>query len=179
MGAINRDCLNMLEVERIMRVDHAGEFGAIQIYRAQRLVAKLFYRDIVAQLDVMLEHEQAHFGLFDGWLKTNKVRHCYALWFWAAGGFMLGLFTALLGRKAIWVCTDAIESTVLHHLVGQLDFLQQHDTAAYQAVLSIKTDEEDHQQHGATHGSKSWIYWPIHWVVKSTTTTAIWLSTKL
>ncbi|WDD97448.1 demethoxyubiquinone hydroxylase family protein [Thalassomonas actiniarum] len=169
----------MKEVERIIRVDHAGEFGAINIYRSQMLIANLLYKDIKPKLAEMLEHEKEHFQRFDLWLQNNEVRHCYALWFWAFGGFVLGIITALLGRKSIWVCTNAIESTVLHHLDEQLNYLKLNSTTAYEAVLSIKSDEEEHQRYGQLHGSNSFIYLPIHWVVKYSTKFAIWLSTKL
>lgn len=169
----------MIEVERILRVDHAGEFGAINIYRSQLFVARYLYKDIVPKLEEMLSHEKKHFNTFDRILKSRNIRHCYALYFWAFGGITLGILTALAGRKAIWVCTDSIESTVLHHLDWQLDFLSQHDTEAYDAVMSIKADEEEHQDFGQTHGSKSFVYKPIFWVVRQSTEFAIWMSTKL
>jgi ubiquinone biosynthesis monooxygenase Coq7 len=169
----------MKEVERIIRVDHAGEYGAIQIYSAQLMISRLFYKDIVPKLEEMLTHEKQHFQTFDTLLKARGVRHCYALRLWAFGGFMLGLFTALLGRNAIWVCTNSIESTVLHHLEWQLSFLNEHDQEAHDAVLSIKADEEAHQEFGQNNGTESFIYKPIFWIVRKSTETAIWLSTKL
>jgi ubiquinone biosynthesis monooxygenase Coq7 len=169
----------MKEVHRIIRVDHAGEYGAINIYSAQLIIARLFYKDIVAQLEEMLSHEKAHFKTFDQLLKKRAIRHCYALRLWALGGFMLGLFTALAGRNAIWVCTNSIETTVLHHLQWQLSFLKEHDEEAHDAVLSIKSDEEAHQAFGQNNGSESIGYRPIFWLVRKSTECAIWLSTKL
>ncbi|TQF70077.1 demethoxyubiquinone hydroxylase family protein [Pseudoalteromonas luteoviolacea] len=167
------------EVQRIIRVDHAGERGAICIYRAQRFIAQLFYRDLVKHLDEMLAHEKVHFDTFNTWLRVNHVRHCYALWLWSLGGYLLGVITALMGKKAIWVCTQAVESTVLHHLDWQLEYLEVHDQSAFQAVISIKKDEEEHLNLGVNLGSNSIIYLPIRLVVKSSTKFAIWLSTKL
>ncbi|KZN62829.1 hypothetical protein N473_18110 [Pseudoalteromonas luteoviolacea CPMOR-1] len=167
------------EVKRIIRVDHAGERGAISIYKSQRFIARFFYKDIVAQLDEMLAHEKKHFDTFNSWLVSNQVRHCYALWLWSLGGYVLGFITALLGRKAIWVCTEAVETTVLHHLDWQLDFLEQHDLSAHEAVVSIKADEEQHQNLGFLNGSNGMRYLPIQLVVKYSTRFAIWLSTKL
>ena len=95
------------------------------------------------------------------------------------GGAILGLLTALAGRDAIWVCTDSIESTVLHHLDRQLDFLAKHDAEVHEAVMSIKVDEEDHQEFAQSNGSNSFIYKPIFGVVRKSTEFAIWLSTKL
>ncbi len=169
----------MKEVERILRVDHAGEYGAINIYKAQLIVARLLYRDIVSQLADMLAHEQTHYSTFNNLLTTRSIRRCYAIHFWAFGGFMLGLFTAILGRNAIWVCTNSIESTVLHHLDWQLEFLSKNDLEAHAAVLSIKADEEAHQEFGATNGKNSLVYRPIFFIVRQATEFAIWLSTKL
>ena len=169
----------MKEIERIIRVDHAGEFGAINIYRSQIFVAKLFYRDIVQQLEEMLAHEKEHYSTFDNLLISRNIRHCYALYLWAFGGATLGLFTGLLGRNAIWVCTNSIETTVLHHLEWQLEFLAKHDSEAHSAVLSIKADEEEHQAFGQSQSTNSIVYQPIFWTVRKSTEFAIWLSTKL
>lgn len=89
---------------------------------------------------------------------ARSIRHCYAL-----GDFLLGLFTALLGRNAIWVCTDSIESTVLHHLEWQLEFLIKNDLEVYAAVLSIKVDEESHREFGQINGKNLFgaaSFWP-------------------
>ncbi len=99
--------------------------------------------------------------------------------FLAFGGTLLGLLTAIAEKNTIWVCTDSIESTVLHHLDWQLDFLELHDHEVYEAVLSIKADEEAHQEFGQSHGSRSAMYRPVFWVVRQSTELAIWLSTKL
>ena len=169
----------MKEVERILRVDHAGEYGAINIYRAQLLVARIFYKDIAAQLEEMLSHEEVHFATFNKILISRSIRHCYAIHFWALGGFMLGLFTAIIGRNAIWVCTHSIESTVLHHLEWQLDFLSKNDLEVHDAVLSIKADEEAHREFGQENGNSSLVYRPIFYIVRQATEFAIWLSAKL
>lgn len=168
----------MKEVERILRVDHAGEYGAINIYKAQLVVARIFYKDIVPKLEEMLSHERAHFSTFNKILVSRSIRSCYAIHFWAIGGFILGLSSALLGRNVIWVCTNSIESTVLHHLKWQLEFLREHDIEVYEAVLSIKADEEAHQEFGQTNGKNASIYQPIFFIV-SATEFAIWLSAKL
>lgn len=145
----------MKEIERIIRVDHAGERGAIGIYSAQLTVAWILYRDMVPVLEDMLSHEREHFRTFDRLLQVRDICLCYGLAFWALGGAMLGTFTALLGRNAVWACTDSIETTVLHHLQWQLAFLEVHDVEAHAAVLSIKRDEENHQEMGRQNGSQS------------------------
>jgi len=167
------------EIDRILRVDHAGECGAINIYTAQLLIARILYKDIVPNLEEMISHERKHFETFDNLLVSRSIRHCNALRLWAFGGFSLGLITALIGRNAIWICTDSVETTVLHHLDGQLEFLHKHDSVAYDAVLSIKADEESHQDFGHNNSTKSFIHKPIFSTVQKSTEFAIWLSTKL
>lgn len=167
------------EVERIIRVDHAGEHGAIRIYTAQLTIANILYKDIAPLLREMLQHELSHHETFSALLHKRKVRTCYALPIWAVGGYTLGLITAMFGRNAIWVCTASIESTVLHHLEWQLEYLKAVDVEAHNAVASIKSDEEEHLQHGNQRGKTGFIYLPIFVVVRYSTKFAIWLSTKL
>lgn len=167
------------EVARILRVNHAGEKGAIQIYKAQALVARYFFPDLQAQLRHMRAHEQEHFQVFDDILKRREIRSCYSLFLWSMGGSILGAVTALLGRRAIGVTTDAVETTVLDHLEWQLDFLKNTDAEVYEAVQGIRASELEHREWGKETGHTSVLYAPIRWVVSGTTAFAIWLSTKL
>lgn len=169
----------MKEIERILRLDQAGEYGAIHIYSAQLLIARLFYKNIVANLEEMISHEKEHYQIFNKLLRDRGMRPFHSIRFWAIGGFAMGLITAILGRKAIWICTDAVETTVLHHLEWQLEFLSQHDPEAHAAVLSIVADEESHQQFGQNNGRNSFLYKPIFFIVKRSTEFAIWVSAKL
>jgi len=96
------------------------------------------------------------------------------------GGRLLGSFTALLGERAIWVCTAAIENTVNQHLDHQVAVLSQSDPEALAAVESIRRDEEEHEDHAVRNGGEGGgLYRALRWLVKSTTSFAIWLSTKL
>ena len=167
-------------VDQILRVDHAGECGAIRIYRSQIAIARLLHPSCVNDLSRMLEHELRHFQTFDGLLRSRGIRRCYALPLWMIGGWMLGSFTALLGQKAIWVCTAAIENTVNQHLDHQVAVLAASDPEALAAVESIRRDEAEHEAHAVDHGGESrGLYTALRWVVKGATSLAIWLSTKL
>jgi ubiquinone biosynthesis monooxygenase Coq7 len=97
---------------------------------------------------------------------------------WAVGGFLLGFVTASLGRKAIWICTDAVETTVLQHLEWQLELLCKNDSQVHTAILSIVADEKSHQEFGQSHGENSLWYVPIFFVVRKATEFAIRLSMK-
>ena len=167
-------------VEQILRVDHAGECGAIQIYRSQIAVARLLHPQCVDALAGMLEHELRHFRIFDTLLKQRKIRTCYALPLWKVGGWILGSLTAVLGEKAIWVCTAAIENTVNQHLDHQVAALSANDPEALLAVQSIRRDEKEHEEHALQHGGYGrGLYRVLRWAVKGATSLAIWLSTKL
>jgi ubiquinone biosynthesis monooxygenase Coq7 len=168
----------MKEIERILKLDQAGEYGAIQIYSAQLRIARLFYKDIISILEEMIAHEKQHYKTFSALLNDRSVRAFRTIKLWAVGGFILGFVTAILGRKAIWICTDAVETAVLHHLEWQLAFLCKNDAEAHQAVLSIVDDEKSHQEFGQSHGKNSVLYAPIFFVVRKATEFAIWLSMK-
>lgn len=167
-------------VGQILRVDHAGECGAINIYRSQIFISRLFHPQCVPALEEMLSHERRHFATFDAMLKARGLRHCYGLPFWKAGGLTLGTVTALFGERAIWVCTAAIEHTVNEHLEHQVEFLSKSDPEALAAVQSIRRDEEAHEDHALEHGGRSGgLYRVLHFFVRGATSFAIWLSTKL
>jgi ubiquinone biosynthesis monooxygenase Coq7 len=167
-------------VDQILRVDHAGECGAIRIYRSQIAVAQILHPECVPELRRMLEHELRHFETFDSMLRARGIRSCYALPLWMIGGWMLGAFTALLGKKAIWVCTAAIENTVNQHLDHQVEVLSRSDPEALAAVESIRRDEEEHEGHALNNGGEGrGLYRVLRLLVKGSTGLAIWLSTKL
>ena len=169
----------MKEIERILKLDQAGEYGAIYIYSAQLLISRILYKNIVSKLEEMISHEKEHYKTFNNLLIARSMQPFQTIKFWAVGGFVLGLFTAILGRKAIWICTDAVETTVLHHLEWQLEFLSKNDSEVHTAVLSIVDDEKSHQEFGQSHGENSLFYGPIFFIVTKSTEFAIWLSTKL
>ena len=168
----------MKEIERILKLDQAGEYGAIQIYSAQLLLARLFYKDIISQLDEMIVHEKEHYKIFTDLLVARSIQPFRTIKLWAIGGFVLGFVTAILGRTPVWICTDAVETAVLHHLEWQLEFLGKNDSQAHLAVLSIVADEKSHQEFGRSHGESSRLYAPIFFVVSKATDFAIWLSMK-
>ena len=112
-----------LTIARIVRVNHAGEFGAIRIYSAQIMVAKRFWPDCVPSLSEMLGHERTHCAAFRAAMPARRSRPCRVMQFWSWGGWLLGFVTALLGPQGIWACTAAVEAAVHRHLDDQLFFL--------------------------------------------------------
>src|SRR5258708_27652844 len=136
-----------LTVARIVRVNHAGEFGAIRIYSAQIIVASKFFPEIVPALATMMGHEKIHCAKFLAAMPERNARPCRVMSFWSWGGWGLGLLTPLMGRQAIWICTAAVQAAVHRHLDDQLHFLDGRDPGLAAIILSIRAEELAHLQH--------------------------------
>ena len=109
-----------LTIARIVRVNHAGEYGAIRIYGAQISAARSRFPDMVPVLANMLDHEKQHCAAFFAAMPARGSRPCRVMSLWSLGGWLLGFLTALAGRQAIWICTAAVEAAVHRHLDDQL-----------------------------------------------------------
>lgn len=131
-------------IARILKVNHAGETGAIKIYQAQILVCRLFHQAMVDFLQEMLAHEIEHCRLFAEAMPARNARPCRAMWLWGLGGWLLGIATALMGKNMIWICTEAIEAAVHRHLEDQLAFLQGRDNVLCRQILVIQQEELAH-----------------------------------
>lgn len=131
-------------IKRILRVNHAGEYGAIRIYKAQIMISKLFFPDLVSKLQEFLEHEIEHCITFRTLMPGRNSRPCRAMFLWSWGGFLLGLVTALLGRNSIMTCTAAVEKTVHQHMEDQLAFLKKRDEELEGHIRRIQIQEEEH-----------------------------------
>lgn len=133
--------------EKMIKVDHVGENGAVNIYRAQAMVVALFHPSLVSELKENQSHEESHRAIFDQWLGSNGIRRCISYHAGGAGGFVLGFVTALMGRKAIHATTYAVEHVVLQHLTEQMAYLRKADPSALSCVQQIHDDEQNHHDH--------------------------------
>ena len=136
-----------LTIARIVKVNHAGEYGAIRIYAAQIAVARRLYPDEVPALTEMREHEKRHCAVFRDAMPARRSRPCRVMALWSRGGWLLGFATALLGRQGIWACTAAVEAAVHRHLDDQLHFLASRDAGLSGIILSIREEELAHLNH--------------------------------
>lgn len=165
-------------IRRILKVNHAGEFGAIRIYGAQIAVARRLFPDVVPALADMRDDEIEHCRLFRNAMPARSARPCRIMALWSLGGYVLGFATALLGRNMVWVCTEAVESTVHRHLAEQLRFLETRDPELYALIASIQDEElahlRDAEAHQTVRGPLRSIALPIIGVL---TDLLIWLST--
>ncbi len=161
-------------VKKILKVDHAGEFGAINIYRSQILVSRLFRRQFVPMLEKFLEDERKHLDIFWQEIKRREGIKCKSYYLCGIGGYFMGFMSALLGKKGVMACTWAVESTVTVHLENQLIYLQSiGDKEAYAAVNSILEDEEHHRDMGDIEGGKNVWFSPFRFIISLFTETII------
>lgn len=134
---------------RMIKVDHAGEHGAICIYSGQLFMARFSAPAMVAELKEFLSHEHRHRAVFQAELQRRRYSRCRSYWLCGLGGLVLGLVTGLCGRKAIVATTVAVESVVLKHLAHQLHTLHEIDPLAVAAIASIVEEEQHHHDHSA------------------------------
>jgi ubiquinone biosynthesis monooxygenase Coq7 len=130
--------------DRVMKVDHAGEHGAICIYRAQLRLARWRAPEMVDELRGFLVHERRHRALFGAELARRGRRRCRSYHLRGLGGFVLGALTGLAGRRAIAATTVAIETVVLRHMHEQAAVLAASDPAAAATLRDIIADEQQH-----------------------------------
>ena len=166
--------------ERVLKVNHAGENGAISIYAAQIVVARFTAPSLVAELEEFKAHEREHRSIFWSELQRRGVRRCKSYWLCGVGGFVLGFITALFGRRAIAATTAAVERVVLGHLQHQLHALRDKDEAAVAAISKIVAEETLHLEQSESH-LEAGHFWPkvLTPIVAASAESVIWLGMRL
>ncbi|MFT3988060.1 demethoxyubiquinone hydroxylase family protein [Aestuariivirga sp.] len=166
-------------IARILKVNHAGEHGAIRIYATQRAISSILNPGITAKLDEMYGHEIEHHRLFLEAMPSRSARPCRMLFLWAWGGGVLGILTALCGKRAVWLCTEAVEHAVHHHLDDQLLYLADKDEELERLIASIQAEEASHLAYAKQNsGNPSLLSRLLLRGIGSLTTILIWMSTS-
>lgn len=131
-------------VKEMLRVDHAGEYGAVQIYRGQRAVfERLPHKQRMTELlQEMEDGEQKHLATFDALLGERRTRPTLLAPIWNAAGFALGAGTALMGEKAAMACTSAVEAVIEGHYQEQVDELEGQNEEQLRATFAQFREEE-------------------------------------
>ncbi len=129
-------------IDEIIRVDLAGEKGAIQIYKGQLAVLK--NKPLSKEILTMLEKEQEHYKKFVELLLEYKVRPTLLDPIWNMGAYGLGVISAALGKKATMACTEAVEEVIIDHYERQAKFLKNKDTALHKITQKFAADEKEH-----------------------------------
>lgn len=166
------------DTARILRVDHAGEYGAVRIYDGQLAVAgRGRARDAIRR---MAEQEKRHLAAFDRLLPQRRVRPTLLHPLWHVAGFALGAATALLGERAAMACTVAVEEVIDEHYRGQAERLAESDPPLTATLLEFRADELAHRDTAIALGAEETLgYDLISGVIKAGSRLAIWLSERI
>jgi len=160
--------------DQFVKLNHLGEFIAINIYRAQLQLCRWTAPTLLPLLAEFLAHEQRHHGLFAVVLAERGIRPCRASAVFGVAGFLLGMVTALFGRPGVMACTAAVETVVLDHLCQQLAYLRQvGEWRAVAAIESIVSEEIEHRDAGARGGGDCLLYKVLHALVAPSTACVI------
>ena len=162
----------------MIRVDHAGEYGARRIYDGQ--LAVLGRNASGGAIRRMADQEKEHLAAFDRLVVERRVRPTLLNPFWHAAGFALGAGTALLGERAAMACTAAVESVIDEHYAKQADKLGDDEAELKSTIEKFRADEQEHHDTAIGHGAEQAPgYEVLSGAIKSGTRLAIWLSTRV
>jgi ubiquinone biosynthesis monooxygenase Coq7 len=143
-------------IAAMIRVDHAGEYGAVRIYEGQLAVLGRRPQSATSAQTIrhMAEQEQRHLKAFDTLINQRRVRPTALAPVWQVAGFALGAATALMGEKAAFACTAAVEEAIDDHYASQIAALGDSDPALKQTVEDFRADEAAHRQTALDHGAE-------------------------
>jgi len=166
------------EIARMLRVDHAGEYGATRIYEGQLDV--LGRSRGAGEIRRMAETEKRHLSRFDTLLRERRVRPTLLHPLWTVAGYAVGAGTSLLGEHAAMACTVAVEEVIDEHYRKQAEYLVDADPELREAILDFRGDEVAHREVAMAHGAEDVLgYELISVAIKAGSRLAIWLSTRL
>lgn len=168
-------------VSRMLRVDHAGEHGAVRIYAGQ--LAVLGDRHPMAPaIRAMAEQERTHLETFDRLIVERRVRPTALSPLWHIAGYALGAATALLGPKAAMACTVAVEEEIDRHYARQVEALatMPNEAPLRDTVEAFRADELEHERIGRENGAEDAPGFPVlRAVIGAGSRLAIWLSQRV
>src|SRR5690242_7372164 len=166
------------EVAGLLRVDHAGEYGATRIYAGQ--LAAIRHGPARAEIAHMAEQEQRHLAAFETLLRERRVRPTLLMPLWEVAGYARGAATAWLGPRAAMACTVAVEVVIDEHYRGQADRLGDSEPALKATILDFRDDELAHRRTALDRGAADTPgYGLLSAAIKAGSRLAIRLSTRI
>lgn len=170
-------------VERILRVDHAGEYGAKRIYEGQLAVLRRRNDPASQRAQTLIRHmaaqENAHLEAFQKMLPARRVRPTVLLPLWHVAGFALGAATAALGPRAAMACTVAVEEVIDAHYAAQAAQLGEDESELRQSIETFRSEEVEHRDTAVEEGGRDVAGFPVlSSAVKLGSRVAIWLSER-
>ena len=173
---------NKKTLEEIIRVDHAGERGAIKIYEGQLLALKTFKEDdeLRKKIEEMRVHEQEHYDFFNSEIKKRGIKPTRLLPLWDLLGITLGFGTAVLGKKAAMLCTASVEEVIDEHYLAQIKQLDDSEKTLKKKIIKFREDELNHKDIAYEKGAtKKGPYSILDKIIKTGSRIAINISEKI
>jgi|TARA_B110000914_G_scaffold181201_1_gene163596 ubiquinone biosynthesis monooxygenase Coq7 len=169
-------------LEELIRVDHAGERGAIKIYEGQLLALKTFKQDenLKKQIEEMKEHEKEHYDFFEKEIQQRNIKPTKLLPLWDLLGVSLGFGTAMLGKKAAMLCTASVEEVIDKHYKKQTYNLEEDEKELRNKIMKFRDDELNHKDIAYESGAtKDGLYGLLDKIIKISSRVAIKISEKI
>jgi len=170
------------KIEEFIRVDHAGERGAIKIYEGQLLALNTFIKDddLKKKIEDMKEHEKEHSNYFENEIKNRNIKPTKFLPLWDLLGVGLGFGTTILGKKAAMLCTASVEEVIQDHYANQINELGEDEKKLRDKIIKFRQDEIDHKDIAYEEGAtKKGPYSLLDKIIKTGSKIAINISEKI
>ena len=169
-------------VEEFIRVDHAGERGAVKIYEGQLLALNTLVKNesLKKTIEEMKVHEMEHCQFFENEIRKRNIKPTKFLPLWDLLGVGLGFGSTLLGKKAAMLCTASVEEVIDKHYQDQIDYLQSDENALKSKIIKFREDELHHKDIAYEQGaSKKGLYSIMDKIIKTGSKIAINISEKI
>jgi ubiquinone biosynthesis monooxygenase Coq7 len=169
------------KLEEFIRVDHAGERGAIKIYEGQLLALNTLSKDekLKKLIEDMKSHEQEHSDFFEMEINKRKIKPTKFLKIWDLLGVGLGFGSTILGKKAAMLCTASVEEVIDKHYQNQIDQIEDDEIELKNKIIKFREDELHHKDIAFEEGaSKEGIYKILDGIIKTGSRIAIKISEK-
>ena len=169
-------------IEEFIRVDHAGERGAIKIYEGQLLALSTIVEDesLKKTIEEMKIHEKEHCDFFEKEIKKRKIKPTKFLPLWDLLGVGLGFGSTILGKKAAMLCTASVEEVIDKHYQNQIDQLGPEEKELKKKIIKFREDELHHKDIAYEKGaSKKGLYSIMDKIIKAGSKVAINISEKI
>ena len=170
------------KIEEFIRVDHAGERGAVKIYEGQLLALSTLVKDekLKKIIEEMKVHEKEHCEFFEKEIKKRNIKPTKLLPLWDLLGVTLGFGSTLLGKKAAMLCTASVEEVIDKHYQNQIDQLDKSEKELKNRIIKFREDELHHKDIAYEKGAtKKGCYSILDKVIKTGSKIAINISEKI
>ncbi len=170
------------KVEEFIRVDHAGERGAVKIYEGQLLALNTLVKneDLKKKIEEMKVHEVEHCQFFENEIKKRNIKPTKFLPLWDLLGVGLGFGSTLLGKKAAMLCTASVEEVIDKHYLDQINQLGPEEKELKKKIIKFRNDELDHKDIAYEEGAtKKGLYSIMDKIIKTGSKIAINISEKV